>query len=59
MKIEGYEAIIPLATGTLTLVTKLVFLITESIQNSDLTQEDKDVLIAKIKEAQAKIPEWK
>ena len=59
MKIQDFEAIIPLATGALTVVTKLVFMLTDMIQNADLTQEDKDVLIAKIKEAQAKIPEWK
>jgi hypothetical protein len=58
MVIAGYATIIELAGALLSMGVKLIFTITEIIQNSDMAQEDKDVLIAKIREAQAKVPEW-
>lgn len=59
MVIQGYAAIIELATNLLMMITRLIFLIQELIEKSDMSQEDKDILIDRIRKAQAMLEEWK
>lgn len=59
MTVAGIAALIELSTAALLMITKLVFAIQDLIAKSDFSQEDKDELIARIKKAQASIPEWK
>ena len=59
LTITDLSKLVALATGAITLVTKLGFAITDVINKSkDMSAEDKDELIKRIKEAQAAIPEW-
>lgn len=57
--IEKWTKLAALATGLLTLATKLGFGVAEMIQKSkDLADADKERLIAEIRAAQKSVPEW-
>ena len=59
MSVEDITKLIALGTGILSLATKLGFLIADAIRKSkDMSEEDKEALIQKIKAAQESIPEW-
>jgi hypothetical protein len=59
LNIEDITKLVALATGAITLVTKLGLAITDIISKSkDMSAEDKEELIKRIREAQQAIPEW-
>jgi hypothetical protein len=59
LTVEDITKLAAVASGAITLVTKLGFLVTDIIAKSkDMTEEDKDALIKRITDAQSTIPEW-
>lgn len=59
LNIEDITKLVALATGAITLVTKLGLAITDIVSKSkDMSAEDKEELIKRIREAQQAIPEW-
>jgi len=58
MSTEDIERMVSISTVVLSSVVKLVFLITELIKNSDMGEQDKESLIARIRAAQESVPVW-
>lgn len=59
MGVDDIVKLAALATGLLSLATKLGFLLTDAISKSkDISDDRKAELIQKIKDAQASVPEW-
>lgn len=58
MDSEKITVIANVAAALISLATKLTIAVVELIQNADMSQEDKDTLIARIKKAQSEVPAW-
>lgn len=58
MDSEKITVIANVAAALISLATKLTIAVVELIQNADMSQEDKDTLIAQIKKAQSEVPAW-
>lgn len=60
LSVEDITKLVAVGTGLLSLATKLGFLIADVIRKSkEISEEDKEEMIARIKAAQASVPEWK
>lgn len=55
---EDLATLINIATSLIPLAVKLSSMVKELIANSDIPEADKNEYIARIKEAQASVPEW-